>query len=103
MDAVYELENIKRIVSSVHHINVADMDKKTRKREIVQSRQISMYFASLLTKHTLSYIGNKIGRKDHATVLHAKKTVNDLMFSDPAYRIKIDLISKMIKQCANIS
>ncbi|MGM0530451.1 MAG: helix-turn-helix domain-containing protein [Bacteroidota bacterium] len=59
--------------------------KKTRKREVVQTRQIAMYFAKMFTKDSLQTIGDKIGGKDHATVLHACKTVENLCDSDKSY------------------
>ena len=59
---------------------------KTRKREIVQARQIAMYLGRSLTKSSLSLIGSQIGGKDHATVLHACNTVADLMDTDRSFR-----------------
>ncbi len=59
---------------------------KTRKREIVQARQIAMYLGRNLTKSSLSSIGASIGGKDHATVLHACNTVSDLMDTDRSFR-----------------
>ena len=59
---------------------------KTRKREIVQARQIAMYLSRNLTKTSLSSIGAQIGGKDHATVLHACNTVGDLMDTDRSFR-----------------
>lgn len=59
---------------------------KTRKREIVQARQIAMYLSRNLTKTSLSSIGSQIGGKDHATVLHACSTVSDLIETDRSFR-----------------
>ena len=59
---------------------------KTRKREIVQARQIAMYLSRNLTKTSLSSIGAQLGGKDHATVLHACNTVGDLMDTDRSFR-----------------
>ena len=59
---------------------------KTRKREIVQARQIAMYLSRNLTKTSLSSIGAQLGGKDHATVLHACNTVGDLMDTDRGFR-----------------
>lgn len=52
---------------------------ETRRREIVQARQIAMYFSKNMTNASLSTIGYAIGEKDHSTVLHACKTVRDLI------------------------
>lgn len=69
---------------------------KTRKREIVQARQIAMYFSKNLTKHSLAAIGSQIGDKDHATVLHACKTVNNLMETDKKFKAYLIEIEKKI-------
>lgn len=72
------------------------LHRKTRKREIVQPRQIAMYFAKILTKDSLASIGMKIGSKDHATVLHASKTINNLVETDKSFRKMILNISEII-------
>jgi chromosomal replication initiator protein len=63
----------------------------------VQARQIAMYFAKNLTKSSLATIGSQIGGKDHATVLHACKTVNNLIDTDKRFRGYIDEIEKKLK------
>ena len=75
------------------------MKSKTRKREVVQARQIAMYFAKQMTKASLASIGAHCGGQDHATVLHACKTVNNLMETDKQFRSYIsDLEKKMAIQ-----
>ena len=72
------------------------VEDKTRKREIVQVRQMAMYFCKMLTKDSLSTIGYACGKKDHATVLHAAKTIGNLMEFDKELRKQmIDLRSKI--------
>jgi chromosomal replication initiator protein len=73
------------------------MQSKTRKREIVQARQVSMFFSKNMTKSSLASIGAQIGGKDHATVLHACKTVNNLIDTDKHFRHQISEIEKKIK------
>ena len=73
------------------------LQSKTRKREIVQARQISMYFAKRLTKFSLAKIALETGKKDHATCLHGIKTVNNLMDSDKHFRLQILEIEKQLK------
>ena len=75
------LEMIEKVVSNVTGTPIAMMHKNTRKREVVWPRQITMYFASELTKLTWDKIGAHFG-KDHATALYARKRINDLLFSD---------------------
>ncbi len=65
---------------------------KTRKRNIVQARQLTMYFAKKYTKSSLISIGQECGGKDHATVIHALKTVENLIETDKQFRqIALDI------------
>ena len=73
------VEMIKKEVSNMTRIPVEVMDSKTRKREIVMARQLSMKFAKVYTKSSLASIGASIGGKDHATVLHACTTIDNLL------------------------
>lgn len=91
------LDYIQKIVSDYFNLPVELMTSKTRKREIVQARQISMYFSKKLTKESLATIGLHCGNKDHATVLHACRTVNNLLETDKQFRIYVDEIEKKIK------
>ena len=86
---------VKKIIDTVcaeEGIMPVMLNLKTRKREIVQARQRCMYFAKEYTKLSLETIGSEIGGKDHVTVLHACKTVNNLIFSDRKYRDEIMLL-----------
>lgn len=69
---------------------------KTRKREIVQARQIAMYLSRNLTKTSLASIGEILGGKDHATVLHACNTVNDLIDTDRNFRSYVHDIERLL-------
>ncbi len=91
------IDYIQKVVSDYFSIPVDLMHSKTRKREIVQARQIAMYFSKNLTKSSLATIGSQIGGKDHATVLHACKTVNNLFETDKRFRIYIEEIEKKLK------
>jgi chromosomal replication initiator protein len=73
------------------------MVSKTRKREIVQARQLAMYFSKKLTKASLATIGLHCGNKDHATVLHACRTVANLQETDKQFKSYIDELEKKIK------
>jgi len=89
---------IEEVVCNYFEMPVESLESKTRKREIVQARQIAMFFAKELTKQSLAAIGSQIGKKDHATVLHACKTVNNLIDTDKQFKYDIDDISKKIKE-----
>lgn len=81
------------------HFNVtpSDIHSKTRKREIVNARQVSMYLTKKLTNHSYSRVGELIGKRDHATVVHACKVVKDQMSVDKTFFECINEIESVIK------
>jgi chromosomal replication initiator protein len=91
------IEYISKVVCDYFSMTVDTLQAKTRKREIVQARQIAMYFSKSLTKYSLASIGAQIGSKDHATVLHACKTVNNLKDTDKNFRQFVEDIEKKLK------
>nr|WP_321356887.1 chromosomal replication initiator protein DnaA [uncultured Draconibacterium sp.] len=91
------IEYISKVVCDYFSMPVDALQTKTRKREIVQARQIAMYFSKSLTKYSLASIGAQIGSKDHATVLHACKTVNNLKDTDKNFRQFVEDIEKKLK------
>ena len=72
------------------------LQSKTRKRHIVQARQLAMFFAKKLTKASLASIGSQIGKRDHATVLHACKTVDNLSATDKQFRKYVEDLNKKL-------
>lgn len=91
------VDYIQKVVCDYFNLSPDLLQSKTRKREIVQARQIAMYFSKTLTKSSLASIGALIGGKDHATVLHACKTVNNLMDTDKRFKGQIESIEKKLK------
>jgi len=91
------IEYIQKLVSDFYSLSIDQLKSKTRKREIVQARQISMYFAKQLTKAPLKKIGMHFGGRDHSTVIHACQTVSDLMDTDRKFKSDVEEISKRIK------
>ncbi len=90
------IDFIQKIVSDYFNLPLELLKSKTRKREVVQARQIAMFFAKSMTKSSLASIGLQCGGKDHATVLHACRTVNNLIETDKKFRVYIDEIEKKI-------
>ena len=84
------IDYILQVVSDYFHTDESSILSHTRKREIVQVRQVAMYFAKNLTKMSLKSIGTRLGKKDHATVLHAVNTVNNLMATDRQFKMQIE-------------
>ena len=76
----------------------AAIHTKSRKREVVQARQIAMYLAKNHTDFSTAKIGTLIGNKDHATVLHACKTIKQLKEVDKSFRAEIDEIQTALKK-----
>ncbi|MBO5126789.1 MAG: chromosomal replication initiator protein DnaA, partial [Clostridia bacterium] len=71
---------------------------KSRKRDVVQARQVAMYLAKNNTELSTAKIGVLIGGKDHATVLHACKTIKELREVDKAFRSDIDELQASLKK-----
>jgi chromosomal replication initiator protein len=94
---VNTVEKIRDVVCEYFSLSVDAISTKSRKREVVQARQIAMYLSKQLTKSSLSTIGNTIGQRDHATVLHACKIVNDLMDCDKNFRSSVHEIEQKLK------
>ncbi|MCB0717368.1 MAG: chromosomal replication initiator protein DnaA [Bacteroidetes bacterium] len=86
------IEEIQTVVCEYLGLPVDLVRAKTRKREVVQARQIAMYFSKELTQHSLKTIGLHFGGRDHSTVIHANQTVLNQVETDPTYRQIIDEI-----------
>ncbi|MEX0273239.1 MAG: chromosomal replication initiator protein DnaA [Flavobacteriaceae bacterium] len=90
------IDYIQKVVSDYFEMDVATLQSKTRKRHIVQARQLAMFFAKKYTKASLASIGSQIGKRDHATVLHACKTVDNLAETDKQFRKYIEDLTKKL-------
>lgn len=91
------IDSISQTVCDYFGLDLDILQSKTRKREIVQARQIAMFFSKGLTNSSLSTIGAKIGKKDHATVLHACKAINNLIETDKDFKGQIKEIEAQLK------
>ena len=92
------IELIQEKVCGFYDMDPKLLQAKTRKREIVQARQISMYLSKKYTDYSLSRIGDILGRKDHATVLHACKTISEQLEIDKALRANVLEIEESLKK-----
>lgn len=91
------IDYIQKVVCDYFAISVDDMNSKSRKRDIVQARQLAMYFSKEMTKASLTTIGLQCGNKDHATVLHACRTVTNLLETDRIFKTYHDELVRKIK------
>ncbi len=82
---------INGILKNIHNytgVSKKDIIINTRRREIVESRQLAHAIAKKHLTYSLAYIGREIGGKDHATVLNSTKAVNNLIKTNRGYRDK---------------
>ena len=86
------VDYILKVVSDYYKIDENAVLSSTRKREVVQVRQVAMYFAKQLTKTSLKDIGSLLGKKDHATVLYACRTVANMKETDKRFKTQLDTI-----------
>lgn len=102
-DRRFGLTDIVQIVSLETGVPLISMKQKTRKREIVESRQIAMWMLKRYTKLSLEAIGSYFENEnehifDHSTVLHACKTVNDLKETNRDFREKFEKAKKAVEK-----
>ncbi len=91
------IEYIEKLVCDYFEVPIEMVRSKTRKREIVQARQISMYLAKSYTKSSLKTIGSFFGGRDHSTVIYACQTVGDLIDTDKKFKGYVHDIQKKLK------
>ena len=92
------IEDIIAKVCSHYEIEESAIHTKTRKREVVQVRQVAMFLAKKHTDASSSKIGQLIGNKDHATVLHACKIVKDQVEVDKSFKADIEEIEALLRR-----
>jgi len=90
------VDMIQKIVCEYFNLKPEELKAKTRRREIVQPRQIIMYFAKKYTKSSLQAIGALCGGKDHSTVLHACRNIEDLKQTDKQIRSYLEDIERKL-------
>lgn len=91
------IEEIQRKVASHFNIRIADMHSARRSRSIARPRQIAMYLAKQLTQRSLPEIGRKFGGRDHTTVMHAVKRVDELRAADRHFDEDVDMLRRMLE------
>ncbi|KAA6329972.1 Chromosomal replication initiator protein DnaA [termite gut metagenome] len=95
------IENIVKKVCKYFELDSEAIHTKSRKREVVQVRQVAMYLAKKHTDASSSKIGRLIGNKDHATVLHACKIVKEQCEVDKSFRADVENIELSLKTAKN--
>jgi len=96
-DREISVENIKQLVAKHFNVPVEKLHSKTRLREVVMARQLSMYLAKNYTNSSLKAIGDSFGGRDHSTVIHSLKTVQDIMDTDILFKDKVNALVKKVQ------
>ena len=91
------IEEIQKKVAEHFNIRMADMHSARRARAIARPRQVAMYLSKQLTSRSLPEIGRKFGGRDHTTVMHAVKKVEELRQSDVSFCEDVDLLRRMLE------
>lgn len=93
------IEDILSAVTTRYNVRLADLQSKKRSRSIAFPRQICMFLARRLTRHSLEEIGGYFGGRDHTTVLHAHRTIEGMTSQDPQLQATLETITREIQAC----
>jgi len=91
------IEEIQKRVAEHFNIKLAEMSSARRSRAVARPRQVAMYLAKQLTSRSLPEIGRKFGGRDHTTVMHAVRKVEELRGADAAFAEDVELLRRMIE------
>jgi len=91
------IEEIQKKVAEHFAIRLADMHSPRRARQVARPRQVAMYLAKQLTSRSLPEIGRKFGGRDHTTVMHAVRKIDELRAADAAFSEDVDLLRRMLE------
>ena len=92
---------IKQMVADHFNLPIDKLAAETRKRQIVIARQLSMYLAKNMTNSSLKAIGDQFGGRDHSTVIHSCRAVQDLMDTDVIFKDTVSDLEKKIRMSLN--
>ncbi len=90
------IEKIQKKVTEYYHLRMADMVSRRRPNNIAFPRQVAMYLSRVLTDHSLQEIGDSFGGRDHGTVIHACKTVENMMDQDASVKRSVDYLTEQL-------
>jgi chromosomal replication initiator protein len=92
------IETIQKKVVDYYHLRMADMLSRRRPANIAFPRQVAMYLSRMLTEHSLQEIGGAFGGRDHGTVIHACKTVENMMDQDTSIKSAVEFLHENLSQ-----
>lgn len=91
------IDEIQRKVAEHYNMKLADMHSPRRMRNLARPRQVAMYLCKKLTTRSLPEIGRKFGGRDHTTVMHAVKKVEELMVDDTSFADEVESVRRLLK------
>ena len=91
------IEEIQKQVASHFNVRISDMHSARRARSVARPRQVAMYLAKQLTSRSLPEIGRKFGGRDHTTVMHAVRKVEELREHDTTFNEDVELLRRMLE------
>ena len=95
-DRKITIDEIQRRVSEHYNLKLSDMHSPRRSRNVERPRQVAMYMAKQLTSRSLPEIGRKFGGRDHTTVMHAVRKIEELIDKDPAIAQDCDVLRRAL-------
>ncbi len=97
-DRRISIDEIQKKVAEHYNIRLSDMHSPRRARVVARPRQIAMYLAKQLTQRSLPEIGRKFGGRDHTTVMHAVRKIEELCGQDSGFAEDVTLLKRMLEQ-----
>jgi chromosomal replication initiator protein len=91
------MEEIQKRVAEHFKIRVSDMSSARRSRAVARPRQVAMYLSKQLTSRSLPEIGRAFGGRDHTTVIHAVRKIEELVKLDTAFAEDVELLTRMLE------
>ena len=96
-DRRLSMEEIQKRVAEHFKIRISDMSSARRARAVARPRQVAMYLSKQLTSRSLPEIGRAFGGRDHTTVMHAVRKIEELVKSDSAFAEDVELLTRMLE------
>jgi chromosomal replication initiator protein len=96
-ERMLSVDDVQQKVASFYNLRLTDLVSARRTREVVRPRQVAMYLAKQLTLRSLPQIGRKFGKRDHTTVIHAVRKIEELRRSDPQLDQEIETIKRLLE------
>src|SRR5436190_8937306 len=93
-----KIEDIQRVVARQYNVSRADLLSSRRTANVVRPRQVAMYLAKTLTLRSLPEIGRRFGGRDHTTVLHAVRKIENLVSTDNTLADEIELLKRQLQE-----